>query len=56
LGGGAKEWISSVLYLTSVPGAFVSPFISIGIYLVVSIMWLIPDRRFEAVLTDKRHS
>ncbi|HEV2594449.1 MAG TPA: TMEM175 family protein [Sphingomicrobium sp.] len=47
LGGGTKERISFVLYLAAVPGAFVSPYISILFYLVVAILWLAPDRRFE---------
>jgi uncharacterized membrane protein len=47
VGAGSKEWISFALYATSVPAAFVSPFISIGIYVAISILWLVPDRRFE---------
>ena len=47
VGAGAKEWISFLLYLSAVPAAFVSPYISIAIYVGVSIVWLIPDRRFE---------
>jgi uncharacterized membrane protein len=47
IGGGFKEWISFALYVAAVPAAFVSPFISIAIYLAVSIGWLVPDRRFE---------
>jgi uncharacterized membrane protein len=47
LGGGFKEWISFALYVTAVPAAFVSPMISIAIYVGVSILWFIPDRRFE---------
>ncbi len=47
VGAGSKEWISFALYVASVPSAFLSSFISIGIYFAVSIMWLIPDRRFE---------
>lgn len=47
LGGGVKEWVSSILYLVAVPAAFLSPFISVAIYVGVSILWLIPDRRFE---------
>jgi uncharacterized membrane protein len=47
LGSGSKEWISSTLYLVSIPAAFVSPYISVAIYVGVSIMWIIPDRRFE---------
>jgi uncharacterized membrane protein len=47
IGGGLKEWISFALYVAAVPAAFVSPFISIAIYVGVSILWLVPDRRFE---------
>jgi uncharacterized membrane protein len=47
VGGGAKEWLSFLMYVAAVPLAFVSPFISIAIYVGVSILWLIPDRRFE---------
>jgi uncharacterized membrane protein len=47
IGGGFKEWISFALYVASVPAAFVSPFISIAIYIAVSVVWLVPDRRFE---------
>jgi peptidoglycan/xylan/chitin deacetylase (PgdA/CDA1 family) len=47
IGAGAKEWISFALYVAAVPAAFVSPFISIAIYVGVSIVWLVPDRRFE---------
>jgi uncharacterized membrane protein len=46
LGGGAKEWISFALYVASVPLAFVSPYISIAIFVGVSIVWIVPDRRF----------
>src|SRR5690242_16528600 len=47
LGGGVKEWISFAGYVVAVPLSFVSPFISIGIYVAVAFLWLIPDRRFE---------
>jgi uncharacterized membrane protein len=47
IGGGFKEWMCFALYLAAVPAAFVSPFISIAIYVTVSIVWLVPDRRFE---------
>jgi uncharacterized membrane protein len=47
LGGGMKEWISFAGYVTAVPLAFVSPIISIAIYIGVAFMWFIPDRRFE---------
>jgi uncharacterized membrane protein len=47
LGGGAKEWISFALYVAGVLTAFVSPYVSVALYVAVAVTWLIPDRRFE---------
>ena len=47
LGHGAKEWGSFAGYVLAVPLAFVSPYISVGIYVVISILWIVPDRRFS---------
>ena len=47
LGTRAKEMISTILYLAAIPSAFVSPYISIAIYVGVAIVWIVPDRRFE---------
>lgn len=48
LSHGAKEWSSFLSYVAAVPLAFVSPYISIAIYVAISIVWIIPDRRFVA--------
>jgi uncharacterized membrane protein len=53
VGAGAKELISFGLYLASVPLAFASAWISIAIFIGVSIMWLVPDRRFERELVER---
>ena len=53
VGAGGKEWISFALYLASVPAAFVSPYISIAFYVIVSVIWVIPDRRFERELFER---
>ena len=47
LGHSVKEWVSWSGYLLSIPLAFVSPYISVAIYVGVSLIWIIPDRRFE---------
>ena len=47
IGSRTKEWISFGLYALGVPAAFISPWIAIALYIGVSCMWLIPDRRFE---------
>jgi len=47
VGSRKKEWVSFCLYSLGVPAAFISPWIAIGLYIGVSCMWLVPDRRFE---------
>lgn len=47
VGSRVKEWLSFGLYGLGVPAAFVSPWIAIALYILVSSLWLIPDRRFE---------
>ena len=49
LGGDLKGKISLVLYAGAIPAAFVSPWISTIVYVCVALMWLIPDRRIEAI-------
>src|SRR3954468_6278746 len=46
LGRGVKEWGSLAAYAAALPLAFVSPYVSIAIYVVIGATWLIPDRRF----------
>ena len=48
-----KGKISPVLYAAAILLAFVSPWISIAIYVMVAVMWLVPDRRIESVLREK---
>jgi uncharacterized membrane protein len=50
LGRDRKGLISVLLYAAAVPLAFVHPLIACGLYIVVAVMWLIPDRRIERVL------
>ncbi|MCB8980965.1 MAG: DUF1211 domain-containing protein [Ardenticatenaceae bacterium] len=42
-----KGKISVVIYATAVPLAFVSTWLAGGLYVLVAIIWLIPDRRIE---------
>lgn len=46
VGLGGKELVSFALYVASVPAAFVSPYISVAILVGVSVLWIVPDRRF----------
>ncbi len=47
VGSRKKEWVSFCLYGLGIPGAFISPWIAIALYIGVACIWLIPDRRFE---------
>lgn len=51
---GFKEWISLAAYLLAIPLAFVDPRISHGLYVIVALLWLVPDRRVETHLAKRR--
>ena len=52
IGNGVKEKISVVLYMAGIALAFIKPVLSCAIYVVVAIMWLVPDRRIEKVINS----
>jgi uncharacterized membrane protein len=50
IGGDAKGKISLGCYAAAIPLSFVRPWIAIGIYVLVALLWLVPDRRIEEKL------
>ena len=50
VGNDLKGRVSVVIYLVAIPLAFVNHWIALGLYVVVAIMWFVPDRRIEARL------
>ena len=50
VGSDFKGKISIVIYAIAVLLAFVHSLLACGLYILVAIMWLIPDRRIEKVL------
>ena len=50
LGRDFKGKISVVLYAIALPIAFLSPAIACAVYVLVAVMWLVPDRRIEKTL------
>jgi uncharacterized membrane protein len=50
IGGDKKGKISIAIYVAAIPLAFIHPWISGLCYIVVAIIWLIPDRRIETKL------
>lgn len=47
-----KGLLSLVLYTAAIPLAFVNPWIAFAIYIVVAIMWFIPDPRIERKIAE----
>ena len=52
LGRDFKGKVSLVFYAVATPVAFVNPWISCTLYVLVAVMWLIPDRRIEKALSE----
>lgn len=50
LGRDVKGKLSPVVYTVAIVLSFISPIAANGLYLLVAMMWLIPDRRIERVL------
>jgi uncharacterized membrane protein len=48
MGRDFKGKISPVIYAVAIPLAFVNRWIAVGLYVSVSLMWLVPDRRIES--------
>jgi hypothetical protein len=40
-------------YLVAIPLAFVHPWVAFLLYILVAIMWLIPDRRIERKMSSE---
>ena len=53
LGNDWKGKLSPVLYFAAIPLAFVNPWIANAIYVLVALLWLIPDRRIERELARR---
>ncbi|MEO6991567.1 MAG: TMEM175 family protein [Candidatus Baltobacteraceae bacterium] len=47
VGNDSKGKISLAIYAAAIPLAFLSPWISDALYILVALIWLIPDRRIE---------
>jgi uncharacterized membrane protein len=50
VGSDLKGKVSLALYASAIPLAFVNHMISDAIYVVVALIWLVPDRRIESRL------
>jgi uncharacterized membrane protein len=51
-----RDWkgkVSPLLYLAAVPLAFIRSWIAAALYVVVALLWLIPDPRIEKALRNR---
>ena len=53
VGSDWKGKLSPLIYGIAIPTAFWSPWISQGLYVLVALVWLVPDRRIENALAGK---
>ena len=52
IGNDRKGKISILIYAAAIPLAFAQPWIAAAGYVIVAIMWLIPDRRIESKIVQ----
>ena len=52
VGHDMKGKLSPIFYVVAIGAAFVSPAIAGALYVVVALIWVIPDRRIERVLAE----
>jgi len=53
VGSDWKGKLSPLLYLTGVVATLWSPTVSQGFYVLVALIWLVPDRRIERILREE---
>jgi uncharacterized membrane protein len=53
VGRDVKGLLSLLIYAVAIGLAFVDARAACGLYVVVAVMWLIPDRRIETTLTER---
>jgi hypothetical protein len=54
VGSDWKGKVSPPLYVAGIASAFWSPLLAQAVYLVVAVLWFIPDRRIENTLLAGR--
>jgi uncharacterized membrane protein len=52
VGSDVKGKLSLAAYAIAIPAAFLEPWISAGLYVLVALTWLAPDRRIESRLSS----
>ena len=53
LGADRKGKVSLACYIVALAFAFIVPWVSVGLFVAVALMWFVPDRRIERVIFQK---
>src|SRR5690349_309825 len=54
IGGDRKGNLSLVMYATATPLTFVNRWLALGLFTLVALIWLVPDRRIEALIAAEK--
>ena len=49
VGGDRKGMVSLAIYVIAIPLAYHRPWIALALYIVIAMVWFIPDRRIESL-------
>ena len=52
VGKDRKGKLSMLFYIVAISSALVNQWISVGLYVLVALMWLVPDRRIESRINE----
>lgn len=53
VGGDWKGKLSPLFYIAAIAAAFWFRWVSLGLYMAVALIWLVPDRRIEHAISDR---
>jgi uncharacterized membrane protein len=53
IGSDVKGKVAPLLYIAGIGLSFINPWIGIAVYIVVAVMWLVPDSRIESLARDQ---
>ncbi|MGQ0538700.1 MAG: TMEM175 family protein, partial [Gemmatimonadaceae bacterium] len=54
VGSDVKGIVSIILYVLAIPAAFVHPWLACALYVLVAVIWLVPDTRIERTAEQPR--
>ena len=54
VGRDLKGKLSPVLYVIAIFSAFIAPWVAGALYVLVAVLWLVPDRRIERALAARK--